>query len=411
MAMLGGFNIGYRHILPSLPFLYVVVGWQVGTWLTGIEKVGIRRWLPVACGLLLLWVALGTLLVTPHYLAFFSALARGPSNGYRVLVDSNLDWGQDLPALARMFGKDEPVRVRVSWFGAAHPEAYDFAFHPLPGFWRFRGDPAAYGLNPYAPAPGRYAISASNLQGIKLADRDTYAWFRELKPVGHVGHSVLLYRVEGDAANRAVVLGVPMSQLADQERALLKEGASVRQYDPATGIILPLGLQEANVWFVAPELPEWGTAKRTGPGYVVFQTEFGPAPQEERDVRFGGNVRMQHHEVHETSLSRDSVFAVRVVWTVEALPHRAAVSFAHLLDGEGRYLAGWDGLTAPATCWQEGDLIVQDYAIPLPADLSPGTYQVEIGWYDPYTMARWPCTVDGEQVGDRLLIREVEIKP
>jgi hypothetical protein len=150
---------------------------------------------------------------------------------------------------------------------------------------------------------------------------------------------------------------------------------------------------------------------RKGPEYVVFQIEFGQVPQEEQDVRFGDYVRMRYREVHEASLSQDGVLAVRAVWAVEEPPHRAAVSFAHLLDAEGRYVAGWDGLTAPATCWQEGDLIVQDYRVPLPADLAPGTYQVELGWYDPYRMARWTCTLDGEQAGDRFLIREVEIKP
>jgi hypothetical protein len=415
VAMSGGFNIGYRHIMPSLPFLYVLVGWQVGTWLAGIKWAGVRRWVAAACGTLALWLVVGTLLIAPHYLASFNVLAGGPDGGYRILVDSNLDWGQDLPALAKTFGMDQPVRVRVSWFGAAHPEAYDLAFHPLPGFWRFRGDPAAYGLNPYAPAPGTYAISASNLQGIKLADRDTYAWFREREPSSHVGHSILIYQVEGNAADRAVVLGVPMAQLADEERALLEEGASVRQYDPTTGVLLPLGLPGEDVWFVAPELPAWGTAVRTGPGYVVFQTQWDRFPygpdRERQDIHFGPYVRMLDHQIEGLSSLQRGPLLVRALWRVEALPHRAAVSFAHLLDGEGRYLAGWDGLTAPATCWQEGDLIVQEYRISLPANLVPGTYQIELGWYDPYTMARWPCAVDGRSVGDRFLIGEVDVKP
>jgi hypothetical protein len=227
-----------------------------------------------------------------------------------------------------------------------------------------------------------------------------------------VGHSVLVYRVEGEPAERAVVLGVPMVRLADEERALLEAGASVRQYDPATGIILPLALQEESVWFVAPELPEWGTAARAGPGYTVFQTAWDQFPDGQKEnARFGSYVRLSGYEVEGLGQSEGEPLLVRVLWRVEAPPHRSAVSFAHLLNSEGRYLAGWDGLTAPSTCWQEGDLIVQDYAIPLPADLASGTYQVELGWYDPYTMARWPCAVDGEPVGDRFLIEGVEIAP
>ena len=73
-------------------------------------------------------------------------------------------------------------------------------------------------------------------------------------------------------------------------------------------------------------------------------------------------------------------------------------------------MAGWDGLTAPATCWQKGDLIDQEYQITLPAGLAPGTYQVEIGWYDAESLERWACYLDDELIGDRLMLPEVKIR-
>ena len=39
-------------------------------------------------------------------------------------------------------------------------------------------------------------FSATNLQGVRLANRDTYAWFREREPDDSVGYSILIYRVE-----------------------------------------------------------------------------------------------------------------------------------------------------------------------------------------------------------------------
>jgi hypothetical protein len=134
-------------------------------------------------------------------------------------------------------------------------------------------------------------------------------------------------------------------------------------------------------------------------------------PSSDADVRFGPFVRMLGHRVEEVSLGRDDVLLVEAWWGVAEAPHRAAVSFAHLLDAEGRYLAGWDGLTAPATCWQWGDLIVQRYNIPLPADLAPGSYRVEVGWYDRESLQRWICYVDGQPAGDRALLPAVEIGP
>jgi hypothetical protein len=436
MALSGSFNIGYRHILPSLPFLYVLASWQIGKWANG--KMGRFANLPIYLfPLLLLWLFVGTIAIAPHYLAFFNAIAGGPDGGYRYLVDSNLDWGQDLPGLKRYVKTHGIERIYLSWFGAAHPEAYDFPFHPLPGFWRFGGEPVAYGLNPYAPGPGTYAISASNLQGVAFSDHDLYAWFRERTPVAHIGHSILIYQVMDEAVNNeAVVLGVPLARLAEQERALVRRARSVRQYDSVTGEIVPtsggygfavsvprpeLGTKAQpngnapyedrttveKVWFIAPEGPAWGQVVRTGPGYVVVASGPRQIPPRKGNVQFGDLVRLLHYGVE--GMSAKNTLTVTAQWLVERAPHRAAVSFAHLLDAQGHYVAGWDGLTAPATCWQKGDLIDQEYQIALPAGLTPGTYQVEIGWYDVETLERWSCYVDDELIGDRLMLPEVKI--
>ena len=95
---------------------------------------------------------------------------------------------------------------------------------------------------------------------------------------------------------------------------------------------------------------------------------------------------------------------VIVRWHVQEPPHRAATSFAHLLDAQGTYVTGWDGLTAPATCWQIGDWIEQRYPIAVPPDLPPGRYPIEVGWYDADTGKRWAYLVGGDVAGDRWLL-------
>jgi hypothetical protein len=419
LAIAGGFNIGYRHVLPSLPFLYVLAGLGIGK----LGNWGIRMWsaqsripqfpnfqifhlLPAA---LYAWLAVETLSIAPHYLAYFNQIAGGPDGGYRVLVDSNLDWGQDLPGLQRYVERTEIARVNLSWFGAAHPEAYGLSFHPLPGFWRFGGEAAAYGFNPYAPAPGVYAISATNLQGVKLADRDTYAWFRKREPDANVGHSILIYEVgpeQAPASGEAAVLGVPLSQLAQEDRELLARVDSVRRYDPQTGVILPAGAR--TVWYLTTESPGRNLETRQRSGYVVARSPGMPDPGPSHgsgspEASFGGLVTPLWFIANQPGGDPAKPLQVTVHWGVARPPHRAAVSFAHLLDAEGRYLAGWDGLTAPATCWQAGDWIEQRYLIPLPDDLPPGAYQIEVGWYDADTGQRWPYVVKGETVGDRML--------
>jgi len=407
MALTGGFNIGYRHILPSLPFLYIWAVWQVSGYIRHIKN----HLLPILpspfAALYALFLVLYLLLAVrtfPDYLAFFNLLVGGPDNGYKFLVDSNLDWGQDLPGLAQWVKQNDVQRINLSWFGAAYPEAYRFAFHPLPGFWRFGGDPAMYGLNPFAPTPGIYAISASNLQGIKLADPNTYAWFRRREPDAQIGHSILIYRVAGRTPSRAVVLATPMAQLGDAERALLAEGAQVRWLDPAGGVIVPAADE---IWYILPDRPGWGEVVRQGSGYVVVRGT-PPLHSAVPSAQFGTWVDLGYHRVEITSENR--LLTVYAGWTVSESPHRAATSFAHLLDAQGGYVAGWDGLTAPATCWQPGDVIMQTYAISLPVDLKPGSYQIEIGWYDVETVQRWPCLIDGQPAGDRFLIKPIEIR-
>jgi hypothetical protein len=418
IALAGSFNIGYRHILASLPFLYILGGWGIwkpgmrgfGNW--GLDKPGRLGFqlgnspaLYLLPAILLLWLAVETLAIAPHYLAYFNQIVGGPSQGYRVLVDSNLDWGQDLPGLKEYAEREGIERIHLSWFGAAYPEAYDLTFHPLPGFWRFGGEAAAYGFNPYAPAPGVYAISATNLWSVKLSDSEVYAWFREREPDAQVGYSIQIYRVTAEETatlGEAAALAVPRAQLAAEEAALLQGISSVRHYDPQTGIIVPA--QATTLWYVSAQPPLWSEPVRQGPGYVVARGSPPPTPNAGGEASFGGFVAPLGDPHVNSSALQDGTLTVTIHWQVSQPPHRAAVSFVHLLDVEGRYVAGWDGLTAPATCWQAGDWIEQHYPVSLPKDLKPGTYPIEVGWYDADTGERWRYVVKGETVGDRMLI-------
>jgi len=181
----------------------------------------------------------------------------------------------------------------------------------------------------------------------------------------------------------------------------------VRRYDPDTGTIFP-GMG-GPIRFITPKAPADSRVVSTGPGYVVAEVRAAPSLELTSAARLGGFVALVDHSIAGPAPVPGSALQLTVRWSVEQVPHRAAVSFAHLLDGTGRYVAGWDGLTAPATCWQPGDLIVQQYELAIPADSAPGTFQVEVGWYDAETIRRWPCVVNGASCGDRLLLADVQV--
>ncbi len=114
----------------------------------------------------------------PHYEAYFNELVGGPANGQRILVDSNLDWGQDLPALKQLLDDRGLDQVYLSYFGTAPPEQYGINYRPLPSFPRFVKGSEVKAFNPYTPPPGWYAISATSLRlGLYLQNRELYAYF------------------------------------------------------------------------------------------------------------------------------------------------------------------------------------------------------------------------------------------
>jgi hypothetical protein len=92
---LGPLNIGHRHILPIYPVLIVMISSLV-PWAVR-QRIFVKGGLAVMAG----WLFVSSVGTFPHYLAYFNELVGGPENGYKYLVDSNLDWGQDLKGLKR----------------------------------------------------------------------------------------------------------------------------------------------------------------------------------------------------------------------------------------------------------------------------------------------------------------------
>jgi hypothetical protein len=131
----------------------------------------------------------------PHYLSYFNLLAGGPANGYEVLVDSNIDWGQDLKRLRSWTEENEIEDLKLSWFGTADPAYYGLNYEPLPGLTRHFDLWWDLPFDPDNPEPGLYAISVSNLWELPLEDKNVFAWFRAREPDDRIGYSIHIYRV------------------------------------------------------------------------------------------------------------------------------------------------------------------------------------------------------------------------
>ena len=182
-----GLQIGHRHLLPIYPFLFLAAGEAAAALRSWRAPKG--AWL---AGALALWYAGGTLRQHPHHLAYFNELAGGAGNGWRLLVDSNLDWGQDLKRLAEWLRDNPAPGLKLSYFGSADPAYYGITSEALPGY-----------TSPHAPhitreiRPGDVvAVSATNLQGVYLEPEDRLLMerVRALRPIARVGYSIFVFR-------------------------------------------------------------------------------------------------------------------------------------------------------------------------------------------------------------------------
>jgi hypothetical protein len=172
-----------------LPFLLVAAGEAAAILSRWRRPVGLTL-----VAVLGAWYTAGTLANHPHHLAYFNEIGGGPTRGWRLLVDSNLDWGQDLKRLKGWMDSHGVAQVKLSYFGSASPSYYGIRADRLPGY--------------SAPHPPRItreihpgdvvAVSATNLQGVYLGARDRALMerLRELKPMGRAGRSILLYRAD-----------------------------------------------------------------------------------------------------------------------------------------------------------------------------------------------------------------------
>jgi hypothetical protein len=181
-ALTSRLNIGHRHLLPLYPFLFVAAG---------ALAVHPDRWRRLAAGVAAAASVVVALRIHPDHLSYFNALAGGPSQGYRYLVDSNLDWGQDLKRLKAYLDANGIETVKLSYFGPADPEYYGIRCERLPGH------PPPKEVAGVAPGDV-VAVSATHLQGVYLErdERRLMRLLRERTPIGRVGYSIFIYRAD-----------------------------------------------------------------------------------------------------------------------------------------------------------------------------------------------------------------------
>lgn len=396
IALTADINLGYRHIMPVLPFFYVLIGVTAGRVLAGREFGRLAKIAGITIAVSITWLIVVSAWIYPHYLTFFNLIAGGPDGGWRILVDSNLDWGQDLGPLATWLEENDVDRVWLSYFGEARPEYYGIRYDGLDSFPPRLMNPEARPFYPPDPAPGWYAISATTLQGVHFDDHDQFFFFRERGPVARVGFSIFLYKLESRGEPVDLLLaGKQVDEILPEDyTAMGTNDVTIRWFDPAQAVLLPGSGRPA--WLAI------GTSALNPLLVSYLETDVNPdVSQGEVDLRFATislpernelSVEMQLDDAVTSFLGadlirRESSLVIRSFWRQET-PSRPVKIFIHLLNDEDEIIAQWDGLGVAWEGWREGDTLVQLHPL-LVDDLPPGTYRLVAGLYDPASFQRW----------------------
>ena len=147
-------QVGIRHLLIVFPLLFIFIGKAARDW----EMQSNRLRASVAG--LILYQIVSVLSYHPHYIPYFNELVWNRSNSYRILADSNLDWGQD--------------KILLKEYLEKNPEALH---------------------NPERPTAGRIVIRANLLCGV--FDPEKYAWLRDnFEPVDNIAYSYLIFDIK-----------------------------------------------------------------------------------------------------------------------------------------------------------------------------------------------------------------------
>lgn len=187
ISMLGHRDLGVRYVLaPFVLALVAGIAWPVGA----IKE---HRWKVAFVAAVVLVQAITFWRIAPEHLAYFNPFAGGPSRGYTRLVDSNLDWGQDLLRLNTWLAARRGTTIGLEYFGSAPVSAYDIR----PVDWRTLGPSSATGRADV------FVISATYLQGVFLCG-DPFAEFRRIAPSDRIGYTLFAYSLDREEVQSAL---------------------------------------------------------------------------------------------------------------------------------------------------------------------------------------------------------------
>lgn len=170
-SVINTLNIGIRHLLPIYPFIFIFTA-------VTLKKIAAKvSTIKIITIILVLFLVVESAIIYPNFLSYFSLVIGGPANGHEYILDSNLDWGQDLKKLKKYLDENNiSDPVYLSYFG--------------------KGSPDYYGIN-HVPMEenvkqGKIAISIQHI----MEENYPYRWLLDVEPTAKIGGSIYYYDIK-----------------------------------------------------------------------------------------------------------------------------------------------------------------------------------------------------------------------
>ena len=206
-AMLGNLNIGIRHLLPTYPFVFLIIAWSIKEMHVRI-RYSLKKPLIFMVLLLGAWYAGSSLATFPGYLSYYNELAGGNKQGWRIAADSNYDWGQDFYRLLQFIEQNHIEKIRLDYFGGENPEYWLGDKYVKLNPKKVAEDLSkGLALSPSSTlgvngVEGWIAVSVNQLVGGRATavhgydqPTDYYRWLDQYEPVARAGNTIFIYHI------------------------------------------------------------------------------------------------------------------------------------------------------------------------------------------------------------------------
>jgi hypothetical protein len=187
-----GFSGHYRYILPAVPFLIVSVSYYV-EWFW--ERLSIR----VVAATLICWSTASSMCSAPFAISYFNEIGGGAKGGYRVLLGSNLDWGQDIYRAADWLeSRPESDRVTVVLDNVYSKDLLSDEIGRRRERGKVRSEVRVVLVSDWAPGESNWVVvNVNSLRGPFSCNMSLAREYTKVVPSEFIGHTLLVYRGSG----------------------------------------------------------------------------------------------------------------------------------------------------------------------------------------------------------------------